>query len=488
MSQANMQKILEISRSLSQERESRILLEQILTSAMELTRCGGGILYLQENGALHACVLRDEELQLYLGGDGQMPDLPPVKIEKGNICGQALLEDRTICVEDVQHCRTAKAPGMTGWPGMPDYPVVSMLVVPFKNRERERIGVLQLLNARDDNGRMTAFSKDMVMAVESVVFQAAITIQNIRYIEEIRALFWSFVRVMSSAVDERTPYNGSHTRHMVECGGRFMDYLNREARRAGKRRPFSRLRRQELTASIWLHDIGKLVIPQEIMDKKTRLSPEQEQELYHRYEMLRLKARIACLEGRATEKEAAEFGARLDQAEQLIRQINVASVVDSQLLERLKALNETEYPDGKGGIYHLLQPEEYEALCIRRGTLSDEEREIMKSHVDFTGKMLSQIHFSRTLSHVPQWAASHHELLDGSGYPQQLCGDQIPYEVRILTILDIFDALVAVDRPYRSGMPVEKALNTLDTMAREGKLDAELVCQFRASRCWEPAE
>ena len=125
-------------------------------------------------------------------------------------------------------------------------------------------------------------------------------------------------------------------------------------------------------------------------------------------------------------------------------------------------------------------------LSIRKGTLSDAEREIMEEHVLVTDKLLSQIRFSSELSHVREWASAHHELLNGSGYPRHRKGDEIPCEVRIITILDIFDALVADDRPYKPGMPVERALSILDIMAnKEGKLDPELTRLFIESKCWE---
>ncbi len=125
-------------------------------------------------------------------------------------------------------------------------------------------------------------------------------------------------------------------------------------------------------------------------------------------------------------------------------------------------------------------------LSIRKGTLSPEERKVMENHVVVTDKLLAQIKFPAELSHVRPWAAAHHELLNGSGYPNHLTEEAIPTEVRILTILDIFDALVADDRPYKPGMPVEKALSILESMAnREGKLDPDLTARFLESRCWE---
>ena len=113
----------------------------------------------------------------------------------------------------------------------------------------------------------------------------------------------------------------------------------------------------------------------------------------------------------------------------------------------------------------------------------------MESHVQVTDKLLSKIHFSADLAHVREWASAHHELLNGTGYPNHLSGDQIPYEVRMITILDIFDALVADDRPYKPGMPVEKAIGILTAMAeKEGKLDPRLTKLFIEGRCWEKTE
>ncbi|MDR1069677.1 MAG: hypothetical protein LBL37_02675 [Gracilibacteraceae bacterium] len=121
---------------------------------------------------------------------------------------------------------------------------------------------------------------------------------------------------------------------------------------------------------------------------------------------------------------------------------------------------------------------------MRKGTLTAPERGVMESHVTITGKMLNRMAFSKNYSRVPEWAASHHELLNGGGYPNQLAGGAIPREVRLLTILDIFDALTARDRPYKPAMPTEKALSILGEMARDGQLDAEILALFTACEPW----
>ena len=102
----------------------------------------------------------------------------------------------------------------------------------------------------------------------------------------------------------------------------------------------------------------------------------------------------------------------------------------------------------------------------------------MENHASITANLLSNFKFNKQYENVPKWAGSHHELLDGSGYPQGLMAKDIPIEVRMLTITDIYDALTCKDRPYKKPMPVDKAFSILYSMADEGKLDKYYVDLF----------
>jgi len=486
MRQDEMKKVLEVGVLLSAERDPNRLLDRILSCVMELARCDGGTLYFLDGDALRFKIMRTDSLGTRSGGDGRDPDLPPVKLRRENVCALSLLEDRTVCIRDVYHDPTCDFSGPIAYDALTGYHTQSMLVVPLRGREGERIGVLQLINALDEKGNVCAFSEEMALVLESVASQAAVTIQNMRYIREIRELFRSFVRVMSAAIDERSPYNANHSRRMAECGGRFVDFLNAQAEASGRERPFSPSHREELVTSIWLHDIGKLTTPLEVMDKAERLSPMQKAEIRHRLEVIRMQGKIDCLEGRISEAERDALEADTREAEQTIERMGKAGFLPDEQLAWLDAVHKRVYRDENGDEHPWLTDEEYTMLSIRKGTLSPEERKVMENHVVVTDKLLSQIKFPSELSHVRQWAAAHHELLNGSGYPGHIAGEAIPDEVRILTILDIFDALVADDRPYKPGMPVEKALSILDSMAnREGKLDPDLTARFTASRCWE---
>lgn len=476
---------LEVGVSLSAEHNYNRLLEKILHCVMELSNCDAGTLYLLENGALHFKIMRNNTMNTYSGGDGSDCGLPPVALNRESVCALALLDDETIRIEDVWNCQKYDLAGPMRYDAITGYHTQSMIVVPMRNREGGKIGVLQLINAQDDSGAVCPFEDEIVLAVESVASQAAITVQNVRYIAEIKELFHSFVKVMSSAVDERTPYNGSHTRHMAQYGERFLDFLNDRWKKTGEGVFFTPAHKEEVLMSVWLHDIGKLVTPLEVMNKMARLSPEQYTAFVHRMEVVRLRGEIARLSGALSPQGLEELVLETQWAQSLVDAVNTAGFLTDERLEELNRLRERTYRGEDGALLPWLAPEEYAMLSIRKGTLSDEEREIMEEHVVITDKLLSQIQFSEDLSHVREWAASHHELLNGSGYPRRLSGDQVPYEVRIITILDIFDALVADDRPYKPGMPIEKALNILTVMAeKEGKLDPRLTELFIESKCW----
>ena len=480
MTQEQMKKVLEIGVKLSSERDLDRLLEEILSCVMELAGCDAGTLYLLDGGVLRFRFSRNLSLKNYSNGGG----MAPVPLSRENVCALAFLEDRTICVDDVYHCSEYDFPGPRRYDALTGYRTQSMLVVPMHGRDGEKPGVLQLINALDPEGRVCPFPPDMALVLESVASQAALAIQNVRYTQEIHELFHSFVRVMSTAIDERSPYNANHSRRMAQCGGKFVDWLNARAEERGEEPPFPPARREELLMSIWLHDIGKVTTPLEVMDKANRLSPLQYARLDNHLLDAWYCAKIDCLEGRITEQELESITLSTCWASELTEEMNEAEFLSDEQLECLAGFKNRTYTD-RGYTRPWITDEEYAMLTIRKGTLAPEELEKMRRHVVMTDKMLSQIHFSRSLSHVRSWAASHHEKLNGTGYPRGLKGDEIPYEVRIITILDIFDALVADDRPYKKAKTVEQALKILGFGVKDGELDPELADLFTQSRCWE---
>lgn len=117
-------------------------------------------------------------------------------------------------------------------------------------------------------------------------------------------------------------------------------------------------------------------------------------------------------------------------------------------------------------------------LCAWRGTLTPEEFRQIHQHAQMSYELLRQIPWTANLSNVPTIARSHHERLDGSGYPQGLRLNEIPLGAKLMGICDIYDALTASDRPYKRAMSTELAPRILLQEAMQGKLDSEALEMF----------
>ncbi|MDR1873757.1 MAG: HD domain-containing protein, partial [Synergistaceae bacterium] len=302
-----------------------------------------------------------------------------------------------------------------------------------------------------------------------------ICLTNLNYAAEVTELLNSFVRVMSAAIDARSPYNANHTRNMARYAEKFVDWLNGEGEAA-----FDDERRRQLLMSVWLHDIGKLVVPLEVMDKESRLGPRTK-DVMNRFQTFALQNEIECLSLSIDGSERARRAGELEAARELVEKSNRAGFLSDETLAALRELGGKTGPDGTP----FLMDEELACLLVRRGTLTDEERRVMESHVLMTRRMLSEMNFPGHYKSVPGWASSHHEYLNGKGYPDNLSGEAIPVEVRILTVLDVYDALTAQDRPYKPATPTEKAFAILKDMAANGQLDPGIVERFIRSEAWK---
>jgi HD-GYP domain-containing protein (c-di-GMP phosphodiesterase class II) len=476
--------LLGVGIALSKEKDDDLLFETVLTAAMDITHCDGGTLYIKTDEALAFRTMITRSLGIRRNGKNEPIALPPVPLTPVNVCARAALDGSLIHVPDVYKSDKYDFSGPREYDALTGYRTVSMLVAPMENDYGDVIGVLQLINALDDGGKIGPFDAGYEPVILSLASQAAICLTNKNYAAEIERLLDSFVEVMSAAIDARSPYNANHTRNMVRYAERFIEWLNGR----GGDWTFGPAERRQFIMSVWLHDIGKLVIPLEIMDKPSRLG-DKLISVEHRFEVLGLQSRVAFLEGKIGEDEFRKRKLTLEEGLALIRQADKAGVLPDETIERIRMLagaGWTEPGDDNGGAVSrpLLTPEELLCLSVRKGTLTDAERRLMESHVSMTGNMLSRMAFSRNYSRVPEWAASHHELLNGGGYPHRLAGQAIPREVRLLTIIDVFDALTARDRPYKPALPVAKALDILDDMARDGQLDGEILALFKACMPW----
>ncbi len=471
--------LLDIGIALTAEKNHNRLLERILTEIRSITRADAGTLYLSEGNQLLFKIIHNETLNIFQGGDGEKIELPPVQMNRSNVSSYVALTRQTVNIADVYNNSEFDFSGPRRYDAMTGYRSRSMLVLPLQNNAGEVIGVIQLLNAKDDAGEVIAFSPHLEKIVTALASQAAISISNMQYIEEINNLFHSFVQAMVTAIDARTPYNVNHTRNIAVLARALAGFINTEPALQTRFGPFNQDRTEQLVMAAWLHDIGKVAVPLSIMDKPTRLGDRFEY-VCQRFDLIEACTRLA---GGTPEQVAA-----VREARDLVTRTNQPSAfVDPETAARLQGVAERTFTDLTGQTQAWLTPAELAALSVARGTLTAEERLIMESHVTITQRILEKISFNQKYRNVPGWATAHHVLLDGTGYGPKPWEDVLPVEVRILTILDVYDALTASDRPYKRAMPKDKALDILRKMAADGKMDTDLVEAFIQSRVWSEA-
>ena len=301
--------------------------------------------------------------------------------------------------------------------------------------------------------------------------------QNAILTEKLLDFVDDFVEVMIDAIEARSPYNANHTKKMVKYMLKYLDWLEENGDNSHSES------RYPLIASVWLHDIGKLVIPLEIMDKPTRLG-SKEDDVFHKIEVAKLCEEIKGLKTPDYSDEAKSKIDRLDEICAFIHSINGLGFINEDQKKEVNILSEEKVLSPSGEYIDLLDDYEKESLSLDRGTLTVQERETIQSHVIHTHSMLTKMNFTGSFEPVPEWASKHHEFLDGSGYPDHLTAEDIPWEARILTIIDVYDALTAEDRPYKRPLPEEKAFAILRSMADEGKIDRAVLESFYESKAW----
>ncbi len=409
------------------------------------------------------------------GEDGELiDDMPPVPMTERNVCSYAALHREIINIPDVYNDTRFDFSGPKKYDSLTGYHTQSLLVIPIENNEDELIGVLQLLNAMDEGGNVIPFDSEYEIIIRSLGAQAAIEMTNLKYVQEVKRQLRSFVEAMSTAIDERTPYNGSHTRKVAEYAGMIADYINKQHQAGACDDYFDENRKDKLELAALLHDIGKMVVPLSIMNRATRLDRDLGT-VETRFRLLEAYYVIDKMKGRIDEAEYQKRIAYLRESMDFIHRIDGKGVLDDADYDRVQELAGHSYVNDAGEPLPYLTKREKDRLSIRKGTLTEDDRRQMEYHVVMTEKILGKVRFNKNYEDIPKWAASHHELLDGSGYPRHLKGADLALETRMITVADVYDALTARDRPYKKPVSQEKALGILKDMADEGKLDCRLV-------------
>lgn len=508
-SQSELQRISDLGAALSNESDTEKLLDTILTSCMEMTGADAGSLYFVEKkpdtDSDEHDYFADKQLR-FRYAKNMSRDIPLegfiMPITPKSIVGYVALSRAPLTLPDVYHLPDGVPYSFGGrafdekW----NYRMKSMLTVPMLNRERNPIGVIQLMNKKRDfrvqlpqdldawKGLVLPFSKRDELFIYSLASQAGIAYENKLLYEEQKTLLESFIKLIADSIDKKSPYTGGHCNRVPI----LTEMLARAACESQEEmfKDFNLTPEQwyELHIAAWLHDCGKVTTPVHVMDKATKLETiyDRIHTVKTRFDVLRRDAYINYLtslrrNGVSQETLEAEYKARLaqiDDDERFLEQVNIGGeyLADEKINRIAKIGSQKIFLNGEERDF--LSAEEIYNLSIRRGTLTPEERKIINDHIVVTIQMLEGLPFPRNLARVPEYAGGHHEKMDGTGYPRGLRREQMSIPARIMAIADVFEALTAVDRPYKKGKTLSESMKIMAKMKAEHHLDPDLLNLF----------
>ena len=497
-------RLAEIGRALSGEYDLNTLLEKICDEVRKFTYADACTLYIAKEKQLHIRIFQNHTMDIRMGGKtGEEISMPPVNLVESNVSAYVALKGVSVNIPDVYDTDLFDFTGPKAFDQETGYHSTSMLVCPMRNHENDIIGVLQLVNALNpDTREVIPFSPDYVSLTESLASQAAVSITNARLINDMEHLFESFVEVMATAIDEKSPITGGHIRRVANLTMVMAEELHKTNKPPFANAHFTPEKFHELRVASWMHDIGKVTTPVEIIEKSKKLET-----IFDRIQFVDLRMqfiiRSVQLESSETqvkmyrtgeapekikqlEETTAQTVQELREIREFIKKCNEPSeFLEDAYIERLRKIAKKTYRDEQGKEQPFLTPDELKNLSIRKGSINEQERQIMKNHAQVTLDMLAKIPFTKKLKEIPNFAGAHHECINGRGYPLGLRGDEIPFEGKLMAVTDIAEALTAKDRPYKKAMPLEQVYKILRNMVDKDELDHDLVEFFIKERIYE---
>src|SRR5213080_2654103 len=494
--------------ALSAEKDIDRLQSFILTTMRQLTNADGASLWLkmEEEGTPKLFLASSQNDSI----DKDTYSAFTVPVDERSVVGYTVSTGKSQIYEDAYKPPPGKPVGGKSFDAQFGYRTKSMLTVPMRDYNNDVVGAVQLINAKRqfetrltlDNvdAEVASFQPDDVEMIESIASQAAVAIDNKSLLDSIQALFDGFVQASVTAIEQRDPSTAGHSGRVeaLTTGlasavtkidvGRYRDtYLTDD-------------QLTELRYACLLHDFGKVGVREHILVKAKKLMPGQLEVIQSRFEFVERSVQVkyatekleAIRSDNANLEQLLEIDRRLEEDLRQLRlwfdaiaSANEPTVLPEDKASMLEVLSRQTYVDMSGREHPMLDPQEFRFLSIRKGTLDEQERLEMESHVTHSFHFLSKIPWTPIMRGIPEIAYGHHEKLDGTGYPRGLTDPQIPIQTKMMTISDIYDALTAQDRPYKRAVPVERALDILHEEANAGKLDKELLDIFATRRIFD---
>ena len=476
---------------LAAERDISKLLKIILEESIKITNCDGGSIYVKEfDSEKNIPIIRFKEA-VNLSRKIEFKEFT-LELNKNSIAGYSAMTGEVLILNDVNNIsQNLELHYNNSFDNMINYKTINMLVVPMVNYNNEVVGVMQLINKKKSNidklseverisEMVEDYEQDEIDVIKSLTAQAGILLERTKLYEEIQELLSSFIQAMVTTIDSRDITTSGHSRRLAGYALGFAEAINRVDYGEYKNVFFTKEEIKELYYAALLHDIGKVGVKEDVLQKRTKISEETLELL--EFKFLYFKDKIVNKDNKTDNEKL--FLDKFDIYLQMVKTVNQKPFLTKEEEDLLRELNNFRFSvDGKE--YNLFKDYEFENLKIKKGNLTENEREEINSHVVYSFNILNDIRWIKDLKKVPIIAGSHHERIDGTGYPRGLKGEEISVQARILGILDIFEALTARDRPYKPAMSVEKAITILEKEVEDNHLDKNLFDIFMKEKIYE---
>lgn len=506
--QKRLHQLTEIGIALSAEKNLGRLLEKILNEAQSLSRCDAVSLYLidksnQENPQLVFKLTQNSSITF---------DFEEIRFPLNNksIAGYCALNQQIVNIRNAYEIKDQPYKFDPSFDTLMNYRTISILAIPITNNKKEVIGVLQFINRKKNRdtilssteiaqANVVEFDNSIEIILAALASQAAIAIENNLLIDNINNLLDGFVHASVTAIEQRDPTTSGHSFRVADLTCGFAEALQHSNIEYYNKIVYSQNELREIRFASLLHDFGKVGVREHVLVKPKKLTESRMEVLQYRFELekerLRSQAKEKIIDVLHHEYNPKKITAIHNEVEEQISYLetlfesvinaNEPTVLPDGDFQHLQDILKVHHQALDGSMQPLISQDDFLALSVRKGSLTEEERDEIQSHVVHTFNFLEQIPWTGELSKVPEFARSHHEKLDGSGYPLGLKSDEIPFPSKMMTICDIFDALVAKDRPYKKALSLEIALKIINNEADAGYLDTQLRDIFMQAKIYE---
>jgi HD-GYP domain-containing protein (c-di-GMP phosphodiesterase class II) len=509
-----------VALALSAERDVNRLLEVIVTKCREVTTADAGSLYLVEEKELAPGQWEGEAERMLrfvvAQNDSKSLDLKSARLalNRASIAGYVALTRTPLNLPDVYrlpaNVEYSHSPKMDQALG---YRTCSMLVIPMVDHTDQVIGVIQMINkkrsprirletpeaAETEAQPFGVRDQEMVSSLASL---AATALNKALLLSQIERLMEGIVRASVTAIEQRDPATAGHSDRVARLTVGLARVVDRVTTGEYRDVHFTRDELKEIEYAAILHDIGKVGVREHILVKAKKLfDPELDvigarfdfikRTLQYEYSrrvievLTRLGPEAARPHVKALEEELERQLSEVDQHLGVVHRLNEPTVLKEEVTANLRTLSDQRYRYFDGSLRPYLTDLEIGNLSIPKGSLNPDERLEIESHVTHSFRFLMQIPWTKELRRVPLIAYSHHERLDGSGYPRGVRDVEVPIQARMMTIADVFDALAASDRPYKRAVAPDKALDILRAEARSGRIDRLLLDLFIDAKVYD---